>query len=76
MVRSCRLVIPTLWIMANSRFRETMAVTILLTKLSTPTRAITTLMAYPMTEEERVCASYWSIMVCREVMFIPMAWVC
>ena len=47
---------PTLCITANSRLRETMAVTIELIKLSTPTNAITTLTALPITAEERVCA--------------------
>ena len=49
---------PMDWMTANSRLRETMAVTMELTKLRIPTRAMTMLIAEPVMEEERVSASY------------------
>ena len=57
---------PTLWIMANSRLRDTMAVTIELMKFNTPTSAMMMLMAFPMTAEERVSLSYCSAIVFLE----------
>ena len=65
------MVMPMLWIMANSRFREMIAVTMLLTKFRTPTSAMMMLMAYPITAVARVSASYCAIRLSRKTRFMP-----
>ena len=57
------VVIPTLWIMANSFFLDTMAVTMELIKFKIPTNAIMMLTAIPVITVDMVSDRYCSAMV-------------